>query len=65
MMESNLEDLAVHIANGSGMRWNDLDEVGKEHYRRLAAQELACRHARKELGRWEPPLSLPLAHRKF
>lgn len=60
MMESNLEDLAVHIANYNSLRWNDLDETGKEYYRRLAGQELACRHARKELGRWEPPLSLTL-----
>jgi hypothetical protein len=55
-MEQSLEDLAVHIAAYNSMRWKDLDDAGKEHYRRLAEQELACRRARKELRRFEPPL---------
>jgi hypothetical protein len=38
----------VYIAAYNRQRWQNLDEVGKEHYRRLAEQERAVRFAQEE-----------------
>jgi hypothetical protein len=45
--DANIEDLAVRIANLSGLHWKDLDEVGKERYRFYARQDQAREVARR------------------
>lgn len=58
-MDVILEDRAVHIANLSGLRWDDLDVSGQAHYRRLAEDQIAYEKRQAEWP-YEPMLMPPI-----
>jgi hypothetical protein len=58
-MRMTPEDKAVRYANLSGVRWEDLDEDGREYYRRLVRLDEAYRAANPPRD-YEVPLMPPL-----
>ena len=60
MAERTLEDEAADIAAYAGLRWCNLDEAGRQHYRRQAETERARQQVLRERQRpYEPPLMPP------
>lgn len=60
MTDDEIEALAVRKANLSGLRWDDLNGVEREHYFWLARRELAWRELRPPYPqpRMMPPFKL-------
>jgi hypothetical protein len=55
----SMEDLAVYLANYNCLRWHDLDEKGKDHYRHLAKLEQASREREKKRVDTQPMYVFP------
>jgi hypothetical protein len=57
-MDVELEDLAVRLANLTGLRWHEISAAAQAHYRRLAEEQIAYKKRMAEI-RYKPKLMPP------